>query len=234
MAVRFSAETDGYKAITGLPAGATPWTIACWVYVSVDRNTVSGPWAVANTTTENAATASSVLATDATGTDVLTYRDFNVGITGSAPNLPVGAWYKTAVTKNGSAVTYYWGTDSGSLTATPTASAAAITPAALYIGRSVWSGEWWNGRVAAFKMWDAELPAGQVAVELAQYAPARTANLLRYHPFHAAETPDYSGNGNNLTAGGTTPTTEAGPPIPVVVSSPRPQPLTARRRSTNW
>lgn len=83
----------------------------------------------------------------------------------------------------------------------------------LRIGESVFGAEWWRGRVANFKVWNAALTQAEIENELAQYVPHRTANLLRWHPFLIAETTDYSGADRTLT-GGTGATTEDGPPIP--------------------
>lgn len=73
-----------------------------------------------------------------------------------------------------------------------------------------------NGRVAAIKIYTTNLSASEIQNEMRTYVPQRTANLHIWTP--AVENTagnadnDYSGNGNNWTAGGTL-TLEDGPPI---------------------
>lgn len=67
--------------------------------------------------------------------------------------------------------------------------------------------------IANLKLWTVTLTAAAVAQEMNSYLPSRTANLLIWSPFDDGTSfKDYSGNGNNGTAGGGA-ASAAGPPI---------------------
>jgi hypothetical protein len=147
--------------------------------------------------------------------------DSNGGGFGSL-SVSVGTWYRTAITVSGTNCSWYHGTTSGALTVASVANISSPTGGSQTwsIGTPSFSSEWWNGRLAALKIFDAQLTQAEVENELARYVPFRTANLVQWHPFVTAETVDYSGAGNTLS-GGTGTTTESGPPVPW--GPPRPQ-----------
>jgi Concanavalin A-like lectin/glucanases superfamily len=198
MSVRFSAAGQYYSATTGLPA-STVYSYVLWLYESVDRNDFSeivsfGP-------NDNS------LSTNADGTTLRIYPlDFGAtALTGST-------WYAVGVVVNGANLDFYTGLAANALTKQSTSSYVATTPTILRIGDYHGGGYWWNGRVAAFKLWQAALTQAEVEAELASYDAVRTSNLLRVHKLQVPETTDYSGNGNALTVTGS-PSTEADPPI---------------------
>jgi hypothetical protein len=204
VAVRFDAHNDRYSATTGLPAGQV-WSATCWVYCSADRNLYSNAFALTDGTNYISA------GFGANGT--IRYLGWEGGdlVANAAPtNTAVGGWSRLGVTCNGTTLTLYWADATGPLLSRSGTGIPGSVPTSLTIGSDQFA-SYLNGRVAAFKMWDATLTAAEIDAELGQYQPARTANLLRYHPFRTAETTDYSGNGRTLTAG--TATTEDGPPI---------------------
>jgi hypothetical protein len=94
---------------------------------------------------------------------------------------------------------------------------STMTPTILRCGDTVWGGEWWDGRIANLKLWEAQLTLAQIAAERWVMKPQRTADLYGWWPFmggsDAERVRDYSGNGNDFTVGGTL-TDEAAPPIP--------------------
>jgi len=202
MAVRFKASTDAYTSSV-VPSGA--FTCTCWVQLVSDLNYWTPVWGIFNGT--------GVYRYLATNSDGTSFTFFGQGTNLTGPNAVIGTWYRIGIVVNGTNVTMYHGTATGELTtATGTAGTAAANE--FRIGGSTYTNEVLNGRVAAMKLWQAILTPEEIVAELAQYQPRRTANLLRYHPFLKAETIDYSGNGNTLTAGSTATTTEDGPPIP--------------------
>lgn len=206
MAARFDAATDAYRATTGLPTGGT-YTVTCWANLLVDRDDYSGVWGL-----DDGVASGLWLQTDSDGTTLGVF-DTPAATHLGATAVTVGTWYRVAVVVNGTSVTTHIGAAGAALTTSTATLAPLSSPSRLAIGDEGFSG-WLNGRVAAFKLWGAALSADEAALELEQYTPRRAANLLRWHPFVAAETVDYSGNGNALTAGGTGTTTEDGPPIP--------------------
>lgn len=204
MAVQFSADNQAYTATTGLP-GST-YTVLAWVYLSVDRNASSTMW------THGSGSNGHNIWTSADGT---TLAFDSAGGSFTAGSLTVGAWTKVAFTANGTTGTIYSAADGAALASTGTGTIPTVTFTNIFIGAfsNATSGFWLNGRIADFKVYTAVLTLSEMEAELAQYTPVRTANLLRYHPFHVAETTDYSGNGNDLSAG-TGATTAADPTTP--------------------
>lgn len=213
MSVRFDAATDAYTSTVGLPT-STSWTVTAWVMLRTTNPL--GPHKFF--TLISADTGFLNFGTDFNGDGLEVYN--GSGILGSGSIFTIDAWYRIAYVQNGSDGTAYKGADTGALTAFNNATfpGPAATNLTLYVGASH-EGQWLNGRLAAFKMWNAALSQAEVTAELTQFDPIRAANLLRYHKFHVAEITDYSGNSNPLTAGSTATATEADPPIPDVVDS---------------
>lgn len=205
MAVRFDAE-ENYSS-TSSPPGAT-FTVTCLAYLSVDRDQYSTFWESAASTTDFF-----LFSTDFNGQIPSLYvNDATLRLAGSS--MTVGQWYQFGMVRTATtAATLYHGLLGGSLTAVSASGLGANTPTTLRIGASVFTNEWLNGRITAFKQWDAALTAAEVSAELRQYSPRRSTNLVRFHPFQIAETTDYSGNGRTLTVTGS-PTTEDGPTLP--------------------
>lgn len=204
MAARFDANTDTLVSTTGVPTGT--FTLTCWAIRDANRGGFQ-----------------TLFTTDAgtsTGMIVQTYDD---GITlfvwssaGSSNGLlpmNVGTWYRVALVKSGSTVTLYAAPQGSPSLMSESTSAPTAALTTFRVGGSAFSGEWLNGRIAALKVWSAALNATEVAAELAQYAPVRSANLLRRHDF-IDSTVDLSGNGYTFAGGSTPVTWEAGPDIP--------------------
>jgi len=206
MAVRFDATTDRYETTTGLPP--TVYTAMCWYYISVDRNAYSLLWELQY---NGRTVINSPYITASKAIEVWDGNQFKMTLQGAT----VG-WQRLALAVGtGGDATLYHGTATGALalSSTTTLIGSAATVDKLMIGNDPLD-QWFNGRVAAYKMWNATLTQAEIEREFETYQPARTANLLRWHPFINAELVDYSGNGNTLTAGSTATATEDGPPIP--------------------
>ena len=214
MAVRFDAAGENYSASGGLP-GST-YTFTAWVLLAAtsltDNNVVY--WFTNGSDVFTGIEVRSTL-NDLQGYDSATYSFNGLGPLAVSAN----TWYRCALVVNGANATFYraaagsaLGSASASDFTTPT------TPNEFFLGDDRYD-EYWNGRLAAVKVWTAALTQAEVEHELAQYVPARTANLIRFHPFVKAETTDYSGSGNTLSGGSGT-STEDGPPIPWRIISP--------------
>lgn len=204
MAARSDAATDRY---VGAGLSGSVATILCALYISVDRNASSTIWSMAGASAEQA-----VLQTRVDGTTIgLWDAAFGAEIVGS--NLTAATWYYTAAVMNGTAWSLRVGTDPFSLTEFTGTRTALSSPTSLRIFNERTDTEFWNGRCANFKRYTAALSLEEIQAGLAHFQPHRTANLLDWFPFVNAETTDYSGNANTLTAGSTATTTEDGPPI---------------------
>jgi hypothetical protein len=210
MSIRFDVDTDSLSATTGLPANGSAFTITCWFQVVIPRG---------------ASADNMVWSLEGTGGDI--YADIVSGTTldtdATDPSITANTWYGLA----------WWSVDgthqagvlrdvAGSVTTITNGLTAANPNTTLRIGNSRFSNSNLSGRVAAFKVWSAALSQSEAEAELAQFNPVRTTNLVRYHPFHVAELTDYSGNGNTLTAGSTSATTEPDPPITGAVTFTQP------------
>jgi hypothetical protein len=218
MAVRFDAQTDRYKATTGLPTG-TAYTVSFWLRLSSDPNATQ-----AILTPYDAAGRAIYVATATDGTTLQMTTDGGGSGTGDSLNLrtlTVGAWYRLALVVNGVTQTLYHGADSGALTAdTPGVPPGSqfVPDAVTFAGADDVSGgafltAWLRGDIANIKVHNAALTAAEVELELAQHMPVRASGLLRWHPLVVSETVDYSGGGNSLTAGSTATATIDGPPL---------------------
>lgn len=206
MSVRFSAANQVLTSTAGLPSST--YTVTMWVYEVNNRASYSSYYDMPSTTGASAATWQYAGA-GANGTSIIYAHSPSVETAGFATT--IGNWYRVAVVSNGTAVTLYRAAATGTI-GTDTATVTALTPAKLWIGGDSYPGEWFDGRIGAFKMWNAALNATEVAAEFTAYAPQRTANIVRCHTFQT-NTTDTSGNGNTLTAGAGAVTFEADPPI---------------------
>jgi len=205
MAVRFDLESDAYVKSVGIPGTTYTWT--CWFYVSVYRSNWQGIIDVGDPDPSW-----QYLGIDSSNTTIIFAWGLNPHISVVASAL--GVWFRCAVVRNGTAVTAYAGQVQNALSSNTATITNGLTPTKLWVGRSANGNEWFNGRVAALKMWDAALTQAEVENELSQYQPRRTTNLLAFHPFIGTELTDYSGGGHHQVAGSTATTPEDGPPIP--------------------
>jgi hypothetical protein len=145
------------------------------------------------------------------------------------------AWYQVAaVHTSATSVTCYAAAAGNTLTS-QVATVTSVTPAKLYVGGDSYPGEFWGGRIGAFKMWNAALSQAEVTLELAQFNPVRATNLLRCHTFKS-DILDTSGNSNALTAGSTAVTFDTDPPIPDSVGGVKTKPRSRARliRANYW
>lgn len=216
-AVRFDASTDVLSATTGVPASTT-WTVTCWVYTIGLGTRFRNAW-----TLNDSGVGQGASVTFRDFADALQASDYSTYGGGGVNPLTASTatWYKTALVVSGANATFYRSAEGNALVSGGVADfTPPTTPGRLYLGGDAF-GSWLDGRVAAFKMWQAALNSTEVAAEFTQYRAVRTANLLRDHPFDGATT-DFSGNGNTLTAGGTAVSYEAGPTsISLTADTPR-------------
>lgn len=205
MAVRFDTSGEKYTRSLTIPSA---WTVCFWFLMSVDRGGNQGPFALGGTAADGA----TVFLDGGT-----TLKCFDLGSNGGgfgSLSVTVGTWYRTALTVSGTNCSWYYGIAGSALTVSSVANIQnASGTQTMHIGDPSFSGDWWNGRVAAVKFWDAQLSQADLEAELGQYVPRRTSNLLQWHPLLSAGTVDYSGIGNALS-GGSGATTEDGPPVP--------------------
>ncbi|MFB4265324.1 hypothetical protein [Nonomuraea sp. GTA35] len=206
MAVRFDADAEEYTRTVSL-GSITAHSVACWLKISVDRNTISTAWTLDNTF----ASFYSMVSTNSDGTTIQHDNGSNVHAIGS---LTVGTWCYVGLAVNGANATAVMQRvgDAAPTVVTWSNNQTSVNATRLMIGESLFGTQWLNGCVAAFKFWTATLTQAELENEIWTYVPRRTTSLLAWYPFLTPGTVDYSGNAQTLT-GGTGTTTEDGPPI---------------------
>lgn len=214
MATRFDAVSEWYSATNGLPAANNVLTVTCWMWLTANPAAQMGVWDIRNVTSGFYV---SLLVDPGPNLFCGATADNVAFPTVGFNSIVAATWYGVAVAVNGTnarfvRVTAPNGTPTTSTSTTFTAPSGA--PDTRYIGtQNASTARWFDGRVAAVKAWNAELTQTECETELGQYVPARTANLLSFHPLQTPSTTDYSGNGNTLSLGVGT-SEEAGPDLP--------------------
>lgn len=204
MAILFNATTDGTTAaVSGLTGGT--YTLLGWVYLAVDLDTYSGIASLEGTTP------SCSLSTRVNGTTLTAWDTAGTepGLAGTT--VTVGTWYRFAVTVGSGTTALYSGTTTGALAKVSAAQAQDSSPTRIAFAKSVF-GDYFNGRLHAIKVWNATLSDDEVAVELSQNRPMRSAGLVAWYPA-IDDLKDYSGNGRDMVAGSTAVTVEDGPSL---------------------
>jgi hypothetical protein len=209
-------DADGEDYTRALALGTqTALTVCGWFYLSVDRNTWSTIFSIDNGTSDNW-----LMQTSDDGVTMSTV--FDASTQQGIGAMTVGTWYFICLATSGTTGNLYYRTASNPTltTVAVTSVTANVNAATLRLGESPWGGEWWNGRIAAVQVYTVQLSAAEAHQESMQYAPRRLTNLVAWYPLVKPETADYSGNARTLS-GGAGATTEDGPPIPWVATSPR-------------
>ena len=220
MAVRIDSTTDLLSRTTGLPAFGSV-TVTFWMYRTVDTGGVEVLWYLSADSAFSAyygfyVDPSDFLLVETTlggGSDIS-----EVGITS------LGTWHRMALIFNNATDVLEVYMD-GVLHCTLPGNTGTFTPGYEAVGRIDTS--FFNGRIAALKLWTAVLTLAEIEMEWAQYRPMRIANLHRFTPLLThTDLVDYSGvAGVPWTAAGTL-TTEDGPPIAWDQGRRRRKPLT--------
>jgi len=150
-------------------------------------------------------------------------------------SISVGAWYYYVITRSGTSIKFYIGSET-----TPVSIVATLTDAALQAQSSAW--RWTatgnstatlsaDASIERFKLYSRELTLGDIDTERATLPPVSEANLWTYNPFAAdgdlgAGTPSGSdpwifseqGASNFSTVAGPAPTPALLPGIPINVN----------------
>lgn len=195
MSVLLNAD-EGYVATNAAP-GST-WTLVFWARIAVDRNDYSTFCSVDAGGTSGGL----VLQTDSDGVTPYLWGEPGTVTTASVSALTVGDWHRLAVVRNGTSQTVYRATASGVVTSA-NQTGQNFTATTLRLGMSPQAGEPLSGHLANVKLYSAVLTQNEIVTEWGDWAAIRTSGLVRHHKFKdAAETTDYSGNGNTLTVVG--------------------------------
>ncbi len=218
MSVIIDADNEGLS----IAFSAAQWTVLGWAKLAADVNRYTTIFDVSATTNN--------------------YMQFSTNDAGQllgihlaaggvdSIDLTPGEWYRVAIRRDGTDFTLLVAGTTGALAAYTVAVPGGYAPTTLRIGRSVWSGEPWNGPLAGFKVYTAVLSDGEVATEFTRPEAIRTADLWAAYSLDAPPgTADSSGNGRTLTAGSAAVTDSADlPPY----ASPVPTPATVLNLGT--
>jgi len=213
MAVRFDMLTDAVSVTSGLPTAAS-YTLTMWAYLEVNRNAYSNPLEMKSSATDGLGDAMYL----GTGVDGVSMGAATNSNSTATVTLSVGTWYRLAVVVSGTSLTMYCAPVGVDMTLAAykknvTAAALPASHAKMWLGKDEYEG-WWNGRIAAFKMWSGALSEAQIVDEFTQFAPKVTSGLVRYHRFSttslAADAPSPGGTAD-LVAGSTAIATAADP-----------------------
>lgn len=201
MAVRWTSSGGAFSSTEGV-GSLSSYTITCYVMIETDRN------AFGNIIWMESSNRHYFINSD---DGITTWFQSPAGVQGNQV-WSLNTWYRLAIVVSSTTVTLYRAPVGSALEVASGSVTAASSQNNIYLGGSSINSDWFSGRMAAFKMWNAALSAAEVEQELFQYQPVRTASLLRFHPFITADGTDYSGNGYDLS-GGAGALTADGPPI---------------------
>jgi len=210
VAIRIDASGDYLRRTANLPTSSS-FTACCWFYYVNTRSAYAFFIGLEDATSS----ASQYLLIGFEDTNA-----FHVAVNsgGAVPyfgsNPATSAWHFMAIRANGTNVKGFHRTLAGTWQTVTSSTAPLFTPAMLTLGNDSWD-EWTNCRLAGIKVWDAALTDAEIENEAETLTPQRFENINLWvpgFPGSGERTRDYSGNGRNLTEGGTL-TDEDPPPV---------------------
>lgn len=221
MSVIIDAENEGLQ----IPFASPEWTVLGWAKLTADVNRYTTIFDVSASTGTNAYMQFSTN----DGGSLLGIHMSSSGL--DSINLTPGQWYRVAIRRSATQFTLTVGQATGALSHGTLAVPGAYAPTTLRIGKSVWSGEPWNGPLSGFKVHTVVLSDTEVETEFTRPEAIRTADLWATYQLDAPPgTADTSGNGRTLTAG-SAPVTDTADLPPY--ASPVPTPATVLNLGTD-
>lgn len=210
MAVRFNGAGEYLLYDAGAPSGAL--TMMAWFYATnVNTDNQCLFWAGSDSAS-NAAAITFYLGITNGQVDLYSLAS---GARGTADTVwSANTWYHFcfagSTTANAAATVYLNGVDDNGPW---TNGAGTYSAGRVQIGNDPFTSDQFDGRVAAFKVWNATLTTAEIQNEMRFYTPQRLANLYQWAPLvNHSNLVDYAGNARSFSAGGTL-STEDGPPI---------------------
>jgi len=203
MALRFDNSSDYLERTSAIPA-FNSFTMMAWIMKAAS----TGSLAVLFLLAENPGGAAYLVGIDpSSGVMMLQGGDTDY----STVALDIGTWYHVALTGDVTGLTVYL--DGNNAVSVPH---GTITPTRIQLGNQSENGTYFNGRVAAYKVYDRAMNRGEIQAELSQYLPIHTNELNCWLPMvnesatHSAL--DNSGSGEDFTISGAL-TSQDGPPV---------------------
>lgn len=219
MGVRFAVNNDGYTRTTGLIADPHKFSVCCWIRPSAAK-LGANIFIIQDVATTGDEVVLGMAADSGTGLTQNLFNNQGAGFEALGNIMNTNSWYFVGCTVNGNVNTFYF-SDSGGSNALSTANFTVVggTPAAsftqMWIARDGTGVDNFPGDIQCLKVWDAVLSAAEMQNEVFSQRPVRTANLNAWYPLLNAGSgvKDFSGQGNNMTAGASNPTDTADPPV---------------------
>ena len=201
MSIRFDTAGEDYHITTGLPGNSIPTTVMMWVFLQVDTNTYQ--------TIFNDNDTNYFLGCAPDGQTLIFY-DGTDRTTNQV--LALGAWNHICLASLGTSRLVYL---NGNLVLNYTSGSSSDAPTSYYFGSTSGGSFSYNGRLAAVKLWTANLSNAEIKREMSQQMPIRKSNLYGFWPMIQLDVGgvDFSNYGHTLSASGTL-STEDNPPVP--------------------
>jgi len=181
----------------------------CWAYITTDRNDYSSILCFGTSTASDTREY-----TLAAGSDGTTLQVWNGSVETTGSGLGVATWNHVALTVAGTGANQCIAYLNGVANITMAGYSGPVAQK-LYVGTNPYT-EWWNGRLAALKVWGAVLTVDEIVQEMRWYVPIRGANLNTWvpcvEPVANDNAKDFGGIAGDMTVAGTI-TVEDGPPI---------------------
>lgn len=169
MAIRIAAATGALSRLTNIPP-RTGCTVMGWGRIITDRNNYS--------TFYSAGTATGGEHSMQTSNDGTTLNVWNGTTEVTGTNMVVGRWYHMAMVMDPTNLTVYL---NGVQDCQVAANGLAFT--GCRFGNTVAGGDFLNGNLFGWKMWNQPLTRAEVRTEIQQVAPVRLASLNSWFAF---------------------------------------------------
>lgn len=204
MSVRINSVSEGLERVTNLPSVQGPFTIMAWFYRSVNQ-----PGNTEECLFRYGEALGNQIFEAQVRNNSLAFWDGSV-TTQPGRAWPVNTWNHVCLRRNTLSTVSMVLNGTEYLVVNP----PNFLTERLLLGNNGEFGEFWDGRIAAFKAWDAYLNIAQISEEIPFWGPVVTTGINAWNPLMTAtELQDNSGNGNHFTSFGGTLTTEDNPPV---------------------
>ena len=198
MSIRIDSDTDRAQVALWATAANTtgnPWTVMGWIKIINDRNTFSSLFSLGSGGTDFVAQL---------GADGTTLNFYDGGAYDAETfALSVGTWYHIAMTRanSGGGMAVY--VDGTLRISNSNFNALTGSPPTLSLGYDLFGGDWLDGELCDFRVWQSELTVGEIATEKASATPVKASPWAYWRLAAAASAAtDGSGNGHSLTVSG--------------------------------
>lgn len=197
-------DAGGYvKREANLPASTNAATVAGWYKLLTDRDAKTHLWYLVR----YAATATDAsIRSEPDGTAMKFIANYGSNQSATVIDMAAGVWYYICASMSGGTATIYWAPEGQTSLSSLTRAFTNLAPERLILGNNE-GGEFFRGRLAYQRCWNAALSGAQALAEYHDTAAVLATDLLTDHPMDGADVAeclvDESGNGYDYTLIGT-------------------------------